>query len=146
MKPITHLAVSLVLAIASFFIFHSMTLPLIIIFAGVLIDTDHFIDYVINEKTLKGALKRLITGKYFYEKETLIQIFHGYEWVILIFVLSPILGLNAFFMGISVLIHLIMDVCAYKPRLIGYFLIFRIIKSFDLKVINPKQFISLKLD
>ncbi|MHA1238200.1 MAG: hypothetical protein ACTSSJ_02985 [Candidatus Odinarchaeia archaeon] len=144
MRPIIHFIASAILAVIGFSVSGSVSTPTIIFLSGVLIDLDHFLDYLFNEKTLRGCFKRLLSGKYFHEKRVLIQLFHAYEWVSITLCLSPFLGINGLWMGLSVGLHIAMDIYAYKPRLVGYSLIFRFFKNFSLEAINPNQFKIIK--
>lgn len=110
MKLKHHLAISTGVSGIVYYFSESWGLTITSLIAGVLIDLDHLIDYFLNEG-LKLDVKDFFK---FYREERyrrLTIIFHGWEWLILLFLLSwfsrwnPIL--TGLFIGFTQ--HLLLD-------------------------------------
>lgn len=124
MKPIWHIISSLILGALFFYFTKSINAGFIILLAGVFIDLDHILDF------WKSRSKNFKNQKTF-------VLWHGYEYLIILFVLAyylnwPVL-LNAFIAGIA--LHYLLDVYNLKKdkkHVLSYFLIFRIVKRFTI--------------
>jgi len=107
----THFIISTIIAIILFPFYE--WLVLLIILGGVLVDIDHYLDYVIRLKkyNIKRAMKYYRTialekDMHLYRKIT--RIFHTIEFLILIFILA-FFSRYILLVGIGIYIHFLLD-------------------------------------
>ena len=74
-------------------------------------DTDHIIDYIIHEKTLKPNPTKLLTGQHYQDHKTIYIPLHAYEHTPLIYIITQtLLGTTtATTTTLAYLLHLITD-------------------------------------
>ncbi len=123
MLPKFHFFTGLIFSIILFLIFPEINLiaALIIFLSSYLIDADHYLYYVFKKKdfSLKRAYKWFIEKHYKYKKSSVEErnkfssiplIFHGVEFLILLFILGFFVSEYFYFVLIGVSLHLFFDV------------------------------------
>ncbi|MFX0097694.1 MAG: hypothetical protein ACFE7E_08045 [Candidatus Hodarchaeota archaeon] len=146
MRPSAHILVSCTLAWICFIFTDSLIIALSVGVAGVLIDGDHLIDYLIfNGRLDKNAVGKLFSGDHFQESRKLFLPLHSYELLIPIWIIGSVFNLVLFstWISVSFVTHLVLDQTTYAPRALTYFLIYRAMNSFDLTLLNPASLIGL---
>jgi hypothetical protein len=139
-----HLLSSLVAGLAAYFVFGNLLISIIGGFlGGFLVDLDHFIDYFFVYGT-KFNPKYFFGGYPMIKSERVWIVFHGFEYVFIIFILlffaktsllqSLLLGLSA-----GLFIHLILDNILNNFPIRSYFFIYRLKKDFQLKALISKS-------
>lgn len=108
---------------------------------GMLVDVDHFLDYFLYKKSLSFDLSEFLVGEYFEKVGRIILLFHGYEYVIILFALSlfiwhkkkqaKVVGV-IFALTLSLLFHLLFDTYSYNPKIQSYFFSVRAYHNFDI--------------
>jgi hypothetical protein len=139
MKLEHHITLSAVISGVLFGIYQSWSLSVCSFISGVFIDVDHLIDYF-------GAYGLCIRPQeimsYFYEEkhDKIILIFHGWEWLSGLFLLTVMSGFNPWVTGVMVGYshHIISDFLYNRTTLISYSLIYRWKKGFISEVIFPR--------
>ena len=107
MKPWSHLIITLIVIA-----FYHPSLEFVIAFflAGIFIDIDHIFDYLIFFKG-KKSLRNFLFQEWWQYCRKVVLIFHGYEVLLLLFILLKIFGfewLSGLFFG--ALLHISLDV------------------------------------
>ena len=146
LRPSAHILVSITLAWICFIVTDSLIVALSAAAAGVVIDGDHFIDYLIsNGRFDKQAISKLFSGDHFQESRKLYLPLHSYELLIPIWIIAFVfnLGLLSAWISVSFVTHLILDQTTYAPRALTYFAVYRAMYSFDLTILNPASLIGL---
>jgi len=127
-----HALVSLGFGLAFYFVFKSFGSALVCFFAGVLVDVDHYFDYV-RDRGLNFNLKRFFEYGYGLEYERLFIVFHAYEYFVplaIILVLSDYnLFVAAVFAGFAQ--HLLFDQFTNPVKPLAYFITYRLKNSFS---------------
>ncbi|MCX6812240.1 MAG: hypothetical protein NTW79_01265 [Candidatus Berkelbacteria bacterium] len=103
--------------------------------SGFFLDADHLIDYFIH-RGWKFNINDFFSGKHFDDSGKVYVFFHGFEFAIILIVLSlifPNLGWLFFSLGFANLFHLFYDTFCNGAVWPTYFLTFRIAKNFDHK-------------
>ena len=107
-----------------------------------LCDIDHLIEYAkfCAVKKRMPSFGEFMSGNYFAEKKKIVLIFHGWEYLILLVLLSRISrkrGLIGFTLGYA--IHLILDTLGNDCTVKGYSIIYRKSVGWDIKKICVKE-------
>lgn len=101
-------------------------------FAGILVDVDHYVDYV-RDRGLNFNLKRFFQYSHKIEYERLFILFHGYEYVALLGLVLVLSGYNllvaAALTGYAQ--HLIFDQFTNPVKPLAYFITYRLKNSFS---------------
>lgn len=143
MKTTHHAAASVVISGALFAISRSWELAVSSLISGVMIDTDHVIDYWIAHG-LRFDLKQFFfyfDERNFKNREKLFFLLHGWEWLILLAAVAWLTEWNLWFTGLLVGYgqHMILDelhnnfTYQLRPYVRGYSLIWRWKEGFDFK-------------
>jgi hypothetical protein len=140
MKPIYHVAVSTIISGILYLIFKSWTLSIASLFSGIFIDLDHCIDYFIAHG-ISLDLKKFSHFFYGEKYKKLTLIFHGWEWLILLFLASWLTGWNHWIIGVLIGFgqHMVLDKLYNISSFWSYSLIWRGINRFDTSVILLKN-------
>ncbi len=136
MRPIVHIAASAIVSSLLFTITRSVTITAVSFFSGFLIDIDHVFDYL-REYGFRISLKAFFAAFYGNRFKRLILIFHGWEWMLLLLLLSWRSGWNEVLVGIffGAVFHLIIDQMGNEVTCPGYFFCYRVLKGFMVKAI-----------
>lgn len=131
MKVQHHAGISLILAAALFAAFRSLSLSIAVLTTGVFIDIDHVFDY------LREYGFRFDAGFFFHTFDgtlykRVILLFHGWEWVALLAILSVTANYNSIVTGmvLGLFSHLLCDQFANGASAWGYFFFFRLRRDF----------------
>jgi hypothetical protein len=94
--------------------------------AGVFIDVDHLLDYVLAEGFVLD-LKSMAHGAYFRKADRVLVLLHGYELAILIVIALTRAGKPRLGAGIcaGALTHMLSDIRYYRFRPLAYSLLYR---------------------
>ena len=135
-----HFPPSLILGIIFGLYFEERGLIIIALLTGWLIDIDHILDYFKAWKTnafSKEALEGISSGKYFLVNSKAYIVLHAWEWIIIWFLAWSIIGrLDVGLTGATAwAIHLFIDHLSYKLHWYAYFITYRLLKGFDLRVV-----------
>lgn len=142
-----HVFFSLVLALISYFITNSITVPVAVFIFGVFIDVDHLFDYFrylflsrkkntsyLNHFYLNFSISDFLTGIHFKKTRKIYVLLHSFELVALMVVLGYYNNL-LFWSGLSMFLHILIDQSSYKVSNYAYFLTYRIYNNFNDKYI-----------
>ena len=107
---------------------------------GWLVDADHLFDFLIcvYEKKIKLNWHVFLQGEYFRKSQRVILPLHAFEWPIILLIASLSSFISDEFKvilicgGISLFFHLVQDQITNNVRPMGYFIIFRFLKRFDI--------------
>jgi hypothetical protein len=140
MKPKYHVAVSALISGILYMVYKSWALTIASLLSGIFIDLDHAIDYFIKFGP-KLDMKKFSDSFYGEKYKKLTLIFHGWEWLILLFLASWFTDWNHWIMGILIGFgqHMIIDKLYNISTLGSYSLIWRWINRFDTNVILLKN-------
>lgn len=119
------------------------------IIGGVLIDTDHFIDYFLAFGR-KWSLDYFIRGYQFLKNDKVYVLFHGWEYVILLAIVvwavgaQSSLGAALFALGLGGLFHLIADTMInHGMSWKGYSILYRLLNKFEVeRIVTPEHYQS----
>lgn len=144
MKPSTHALISTFLAAVLFLVFKSIYSSIACILAGVLIDLDHILDYIIEKKKMVFSYQKLEDFCAFDKQGKLYLIFHSYEFLIILWIAVWFSKFNVIFLGgvIGITFHIFADEIVNPLRPLSYFLIFRTIKGFKRENILKKEYLE----
>jgi hypothetical protein len=126
-----HTIVSLGFGIAFYLAFRSFAGALICFFSGILVDVDHYVDYV-RDRGLNFNLKRFFAYSYGLEYERLFILFHGYEYILM---LAVMLGLSDYNLLVAAVFtgytqHLLFDQFTNPVKPLAYFITYRLKNRF----------------
>ena len=135
-KIIEHLPSTLIIIFfyTSFFENTEITYIILILFFGYLLDIDHLLDFFIFYiKKKKISYRLILSGSYFRSNQKVYVIFHSFEFCLTLMFYALISNNYALiFVFFSYFSHLLQDQLTNKPKIFGYFLIYRIFNNFDL--------------
>ena len=99
---------------------------------GVLLDLDHLIDYWYAERRLPRDLDDFRSGRYFVRSGRLFVLFHGYEYLPLLYLgWRALRGRQAALVAVgAVLLHLLADQLVNYLKPLGYFVSYRVAHRF----------------
>jgi len=133
MKPTSHAVISGVLGLAVAFWVNSLMAGVCCFFSGIFIDLDHVIDYFLSKKKFPSNYQDLKKYCDLDKSGKLYLFFHSIEiWIIFLF-LGKYFDSGFIFVGVfwGAAIHLLCDQVANPLRPFGYFIFFRIGRSFE---------------
>jgi hypothetical protein len=135
-----HAAMSTVISAGVYYLSGSWGLATVSFLSGILMDLDHVIDYVLHHGTrfnIKDFFRFFMEERY----TRLTLIFHGWEWLIILFILSWLTGwdilVTGVFIGFSQ--HLILDKLYNISRFSSYSFFYRLSVGFDPEFIYLKN-------
>ncbi|MHC4267812.1 MAG: hypothetical protein ACYSTS_05045 [Planctomycetota bacterium] len=129
-----HISVSLIISTFLFVIFKSWIIFISSFTSGILIDSDHILDYLMEFR--RRIRIREFFETYRYRKLSYAWvIFHSWELLFLLGICAILMNWNPWFVGIFIGFaqHLILDQLSNKPNKYGYFFLWRLKNAFDLK-------------
>ena len=123
--------ISLPLSGAVYFLTKSVYSAFSCFLAGIFVDLDHIVDYLIHSN-FKFSIKEFFDTCYNYRLKKFYLIMHSYEILILSWVMYFILK-NEVLLGINIgyTVHLLSDQFGNFTKLFTYFFTFRLIKKFE---------------
>jgi hypothetical protein len=131
---IIHFTVTVLIATFIYYKFRSWKLVFLCLSAGMLIDADHFIDYFILTDFSPLNVYAVLNSSQYIQTGRTFLFFHGYEYVVLFFILAggfkkwrPVF----FTLGLAILGHLLVDQFTNNPAPFAYFIIYRWSKHFE---------------
>ena len=134
MKPIGHAIISLGVGSIFYYFSRSITGLSWILAAGVLIDADHYLDYI-RERGISFNLKKVYTGmKYAYmDFKKLTLLLHSYELAALLWLCVYMFNLGHVwkFSAIAFTLHILTDQLVNPATPLSYFLWFRGMNNFE---------------
>ena len=146
MKPTHHVIISGIAGVSLICYLNSWVAGIACFASGVLIDLDHIIDYFAEKKKMPSSYKELSDYCAFNQKGKLFLIFHGVEYIIILFFVVfwyP----NSLLWGIlwGVGLHMLCDQFSNPFRPLGYFILYRMKKNFDRKDIFTEEYVHKTL-
>lgn len=148
MSPKVHVPCGIVSGILTFFVTRSLSFSICCCCANFIFDCDHIIEYSFYcvKNKIKPSISDFFSGEYFSKKGTLRVIFHGYEYVLLMYFLFRVIGLlnhsvNMLILGILIGYseHLILDLLGNNCSFRGYSLIYRLSVKFKIDLICDRK-------
>lgn len=132
MKAGHHIVASTVFSGSLYLIYPSLEMAAASFVAGVLIDIDHCIDYVIEfgiRSKWSNFFRSFEEGQY----TRIYIVFHGWEWIPVLGTMSWLTEYNPWVVGIllGATQHLILDQLTNSTACLGYSLIWRWTKKFE---------------
>ena len=132
-------------ALVLFLLFSSLfgfSIGLLAFLGAFLIDGDHMFDYFVYIlKTKKSfSLKRFFQANYFDETGKIFVLLHSWELAMAL-AASYFISFSTVFLvlGVSILVHLIVDQFTNHVNLLAYFLTWRAINKFDVRAVCDKS-------
>ena len=148
MSPKIHIPCGVASGVAAYAVTKFLSFALTCGFANFIFDIDHCLEYArfCLQNKERPTLKRFFSGVYFDEKGTICVIFHGYEYILLLLLVT----LALYFTGSSTVLisagiltgyseHLILDLIGNDCSIKGYSLLYRIAVRFDIHKICTKK-------
>ena len=125
---------------------HSWPATLGCFLSGVLIDVDHYLEYWIIKKKFPFRFKDLQDFCDFSETKKTYLIFHGYEFLLILWFLIFFLQLNLVWLGVilGLTVHMIFDQFTNPIKPLFYFIIFRIRHNFEKSKILSESYYQRK--
>lgn len=110
--------------------------------SGIFIDLDHHLDYFLANKKIPLTYKELYDFGCFTTTAPLCLFLHGYEWLIILWVLVyyGLLGSLGLGVALGTTAHLLCDQFTNPIRPLGYFLLYRIKHQFKRKDILRDEY------
>jgi hypothetical protein len=122
---------------------HSWPATLGCFLSGVLIDTDHYLEYCILRKKFPFRYKDLVDFCFDTRVKKNYLIFHAYEYLFILWLSIYFFDLGVIWIGIAVGLttHLLLDQWTNPIKPLYYFLTFRIGNQFEkTKILSEKYF------
>jgi hypothetical protein len=128
-----HVAVSAGLSVGLQGLTHSWPASLGCFFSGFLIDLDHYLEYFLIKRKFPFQYKELKDFCMYDRTNKLYLVFHGYEYLIILWLCLYAFSLNIVWLGVALglTVHLILDQLTNPIKPLCYFLTFRIKNQFD---------------
>lgn len=138
MKVHYHTGISLVLAVALYAVFRSISLSVTTLITGIFVDIDHGFDYL-REYGFKFNIKFFFKSFHDTLFRRIVLLFHGWEWIALLGIFSVASSFDPVICGILLGLgsHLICDQFTNGVTGWGYFFFFRLKKKFVVSAIFP---------
>jgi len=133
MKPTYHIAVSAGLSAGVYAVTHSWPATAGCFFSGVLIDIDHYLEYMIIRKEFPFNYKELVDFCWDRKVKKTYMIFHAYEFLGLFWALIYFLHLGVVWMGIALgfTVHLAFDQFTNPVKPLFYCVTYRMKNNFE---------------
>ena len=137
LHEIVHILTGFIIGIIFYKRFKDIKLFISAVSVSLLLDLDHYIDlflYTLRQNIVITPLM-IFTENYFAKSEKVYVIFHSYEIVILLLLLSLFrnkIKKYLLLLASSVLIHILIDQLTYRPFILEYFFVYRLINGFSL--------------
>ena len=131
-----HTAISLTISVLLYMIFRSWGLAISSLIAGILIDLDHFFDYI-NDHSHPYSVKHFFHICNNCQFDKIVLILHGWEWVALMGIAAWLTGWNPWITGTFIGIgqHIFLDAFYNGSGFKSYSLFWRWKKNFKFDTI-----------
>lgn len=133
MKASYHVAVSAGVALGFQGIVQSWPATAVCFLSGVLIDLDHHLEYWIIKKKIPFRYKDLWDFCCYNKYPKLFLFFHGYEYLVLLWLIITVYQLGPLYLGaaVGVTVHVFFDQFTNPVKPLFYFLCYRIHHRFE---------------
>ncbi|MBU0468416.1 MAG: hypothetical protein KKD07_03250 [Candidatus Omnitrophica bacterium] len=134
MRPVSHVIISTGVSLAVYVWLHSISCAFFCLFAGVLIDVDHILDYFFCKKRIPFSYKELNDYCKFDVEGKISVIFHSYELVIVLWIVYTFFN-SRVLLGIAIgaTVHLLCDAFANPFKFKSYLLSYRHYHKYERK-------------
>ncbi len=134
-NEIIHFVSALFGAVVFYFFTHNFSQSIILIIVALFIDVDHLIDYFIylRHSNNKFSFSYFLAGKYFHAQNRIYVLFHAWEWVLILLLLS-FAGWGSMYGAIAagLAIHYIVDTLTNNVTVDTYLISVRLLEKFRL--------------
>lgn len=133
-----HFLISTIIAFFVYRKYHNIRLVFLTYFVGIGLDIDHLFDYFAYSGISFFNLQHFLNAEYFCPSGHLYILFHAWEWLILMLLLSrkKIFRPWVYVIFMALLGHLILDQISNNMTATGYFITFRILNEFDVNKVS----------
>jgi len=133
MKMEHHIAASVPVAAGTYLMTSSWIYAVAAFFTGFILDVDHVLDYIREEK--KFDMKDMFIKSYKGDFKKLYVIFHAWEYIPLALIAGALSGnmTAALVFSAAYFSHLVPDQLLNNTKPLGYFMTYRIIKKFNMR-------------
>jgi membrane-bound metal-dependent hydrolase YbcI (DUF457 family) len=111
-EPYKHLIVSVIIGFAGFYLFEDIFILMFTVLFGSFVDFDHYFEYI-HTTGLNQALniREFYHSKHFIQSNRMILIFHSWEYVFILFLITATLNYDILFLFITLgyTSHLLLD-------------------------------------
>jgi hypothetical protein len=133
-----HFILGLAVGLFNWWLMKSFWLGILGMMVNIFIDLDHLIEYLVFSRRFR--LREFLSGAHFEEKKKIFVVFHGWEYVILCFILWILTTRSVFLvLGIAIGTHLLFDQLTYELSPWTYFVTYRLKNKFAIKKICLDQ-------
>jgi len=141
MKPASHVIASGVVASIFYIYFRSAFGSLVCFLSGILIDTDHVLDYYLNYRTFSAGFKHFYNSCIELKLDKLLLVLHSYELILILWILVFIFQNNLLLIAISAGLtqHMLLDQIGNNAGKFSYFFIFRLCKGFGKDCLSSNE-------
>lgn len=122
---------------------HSWPASLGCFLSGVLIDTDHYLEYCVTQKKFPFQYKDLVEFCCYNKEGKLYLVFHAYEYLFIFWGLIYLFDLGVIWLGIAIGLttHIMFDQFTNPTKPLFYFLTYRFKNHFEKnKLLTEKYF------
>ena len=142
MTPTRHTVISAVTSVGFFYFTQSLIGTATCFFAGILIDLDHILDFLIEKKRFPFNYADLWSFCAYEKAGKLYLILHSYEFFVVWWFLVVYYHLNYFWLGLMVgmTVHMLADQISNPCKPWAYFLLCRIKCGFSREIILNEEF------
>lgn len=142
MKPSYHIVASAGISLGFQVQMHSWPATISCFLSGVLIDTDHYLEYYIFRKKFPFRYKDLVEFCWDSKVDKQYLFFHAYEYLFILWFLISFFYLGKIWIGIAIGLttHILFDQFTNPIKPFFYFLTYRIKYGFEKTKILPKEY------
>lgn len=144
-EELLHILLSIFAGFVAYRYYKNWRVFLISVLAGVFIDVDHIIDYLIFTRLRSFNITEMSSGEFFAQSDKVFVFFHGFEYAIIFILLflfakqifrvekSKLMKIQGVLLalGLSLFLHLVFDTIHNKPVWPTYFISYRIAHNFN---------------
>ena len=146
MKPSYHIAASTAISAGLQATMHSWPATLGCFLSGVLIDTDHYLEYYILRKKFPFRYKDLVDFCWDAKVNKHYLLFHAYEYLFILWFLIYFFNIGVIWIGVALGLttHLLFDQWTNPIKPFFYFLTFRLKNQFEKRKILSEEYFQDK--
>jgi hypothetical protein len=133
-----HATVSTIVSAVLFTLFRSWPLTMSSLLIGIFVDLDHVVDFVFRHG-IRFNVRQFFRASYQRQYKYAVLIFHGWEWLGVLVLVSFLSNANPWIVGLLVgyTHHLILDQVGNRPETWGYSFVWRMQHGFLFDVVFP---------